>query len=250
MIKQNYILIFILCFIATGLFNCHIGTKEPGRIDTLIISIDFSDPNLRAHVHEYARDYNLKYIDEFTDFVAHSRNIIDLSGMEELVYLEFLSLRNNNICDLTPLKGLLNLYELDLGNNNINDLNSLTHLKELKYLFLYENNISDISPLVGLEKLEQLLLGDNNIYDIKSLEKLNNMNDLRLNYNKISDISSICDLVNLKYLSLAYNNIITGVDTLVSLTNAQSIVLYDNPGIPIAHINALIAALGDYIVYY
>ena len=76
------------------------------------------------------------------------------------------------------------------------------------------------------------------------------MNILFLGNNGISEISTLSGLNQLTYLYLENNNITTGVADLVTLTNAEYIFLYHNPGIPSEELATLVNALGVDMVKY
>ncbi|WP_446898497.1 Ig-like domain-containing protein [Clostridium sp. LBM24168] len=88
--------------------------------------------------------------------------VFNISGMENLINLEYLDLDNNNISDMTPLKNLTKLEYLSLNNTRMNginqtkDLNIFKNLTKLKHLGLEYNGISDLTPLKYLPKLEYL----------------------------------------------------------------------------------------------
>jgi len=133
--------------------------------------------------------------------------ISDLTGIEYLVNLTVLELRDNEIRDISPLAGLTNLIDLCLGGNHISDISPLAGLTNLIELSLANNHIRDISPLAGLTNLIELWLGGNHITDISPLAGLTNLTELWLWGNYISDISSLAGLINLIELDLRDNHI-------------------------------------------
>ena len=56
--------------------------------------------------------------------------VMDLSPLEECIYLSSLTLKANYVTDVTPLTRLKNLYELRLDENPIEDI---TVLEDMEY---------------------------------------------------------------------------------------------------------------------
>jgi len=144
-------------------------------------SLTFPDSNLEVAIREvinrpegaiYGSD--LEYI---TKLVAEERNIVELTGLEYCVNLEYLDLSKNSIGDISPLAGLTGLQILHIHQNTISDISPLAGLTALKELLLGRNNISDISPLAGLTNLRVLYLLVNNISDISPLVKNSGLSD-------------------------------------------------------------------------
>ncbi|PQD96203.1 hypothetical protein CYL18_06285 [Pradoshia eiseniae] len=143
---------------------------------------------------------------------GYNENITDLSGIENAINLEELSLPKNMISDLTPLKELNSLERLYLQENKITDLRSISNLN-LQVLYLDGNNIKDISPLKSNLNLQVLYLGENDIKDISSLTTLVNLECLEISGNQIADFSPIQSLKNLENFSEGIQEI--QLDTLI-----------------------------------
>ena len=109
--------------------------------------------------------------------------------------------------DITELNKMTNLTFLTLWDNYISDINSLSELTNLTSLSLSNNRISDISALSKLTNLTELSLDINLISDISALAELKNLTSLELFENQISDITPLMKLTNLKYLNLTNNPI-------------------------------------------
>lgn len=126
----------------------------------------------------------------------HEANIIDLSGLENLINLKYLIAPDNQISDISVLADLDRLEHLYLQDNQIHDLSELSKLINLTYLDFRSNKISDIGVLEGLVNLEHLILDNNQIRDVTALRNLSKINSLYLNSNQISDISSLSNVYN------------------------------------------------------
>ncbi|MBC2143359.1 LPXTG cell wall anchor domain-containing protein [Listeria innocua] len=142
-------------------------------------------------------------LDTITTVSAPSKGIVDISGVENLTRVGWLTFNFNKISDLSPVKDLKYLYNLQLSGCEISDISSLSNLKTLKNLYLRDNNISDISPLANLTMLDLLSLENNEISDISSLSKLVQVTLLELNNNQISDVSPLRSLSRLLSVSIA-----------------------------------------------
>ena len=68
---------------------------------------------------------------------------------------------NNKITDLSALQGLTKLTWLTLSYNQIIDISPLKELTKLEHLELVNNKIKDISALKGLANLNKLYLENN-----------------------------------------------------------------------------------------
>ena len=211
------------------------------------IPLVIPDSNLEAAIREainkpegsiYTSD-----LQPLTVLEAQERGILDLSGLEYCVNLEWLDLGENNISDISPLAGLTNLWRLNLNNNSISDISPLAGLTNLQGLTnldslgLYDNNISNISPLAGLTNLQGLTnldslgLYDNNVSDISPLAGLTNLRYLELQANNISDISALAGLTNLDSPGL-YDNNVSDISPLVEnsgLSDGDFVDLFNNP---------------------
>ncbi|ECB9830376.1 hypothetical protein FL859_14640 [Listeria monocytogenes] len=142
-------------------------------------------------------------LDTITRVNAQAKGIVDISGVENLTRVGWLTFNNNKISDLSPVKDLKYLYNLQLSGCEISDISSLSNLKTLTNLYLRDNNISDISPLANLTVLQILSLENNEISDISSLSKLVQIDLLELNNNQISDVSPLIRLTSLLNVSIA-----------------------------------------------
>ena len=161
---------------------------------------------------------------ELTRLTALSRNIADLTGLEQAINLVSLNLWANQISDVRPLAGLTNLTDLNLGANSISDISPLVELINLTQLNLLVNNISNISPVAELTNLADLKLGSNLISDISAVAGLTQLIGLELSDNNISDLSPLVanaglgsgDTVKVRGNSLSYELIHTHIPTLQS----------------------------------
>jgi hypothetical protein len=130
--------------------------------------VQFADAGLEAAVRETVDILEgtidpsdlqwLVYLD------VSARNIGDLTGLEYLINVTWLTLQDNQVSDISVLASLTGLEELELGSNQIRDISPLTDLPNLTWLDLSHNQISDISALVdnpGLGEGDEVDLRNN-----------------------------------------------------------------------------------------
>ncbi len=91
---------------------------------------------------------------------------LDLSLLQDLRNLSFLSLVRNDLDDVSPLSPLTALSKLNLGGNHIVDVSPLSPLTALTSLNLWNNQIVDVSPLRSLTQLTTLDFSFNRIQNL------------------------------------------------------------------------------------
>ena len=196
--------------------------------------ITFKDVNLeeavRDSINKPSGDLFKSDVQDIISLNAYNREIVDINGIENLINLNELDLRENMITDISSLKGLIKLIDLKLGDNEISDISSLKGLIKLENLELISTKVINIDALKGLTNLTNLRLwSDNSVtIDISPLKGLTNLKDLELFEIKVSDISPLAGLTNLTYLDLDDNEI-SDINPLKKLTNLRYLSLRENP---------------------
>ncbi|EKZ4846025.1 leucine-rich repeat domain-containing protein [Listeria monocytogenes] len=199
-------------------FNQPDGTEKTIKKDIKAISPDkissiFPDANLAEAIRDKLGKSSVDDVvtqaelDGITAFLAVSKGIVDISGVENLTNLTVLNLNNNQLNDISPLSNLTNLDELSLGSNHISDISPVASLTNLTWLELFRNQLNDISPLSNLTDLKNLYLDNNKISDISPVANLTNLISLNLANNQISDISSLSNLTKLYLVYLGNQSI-------------------------------------------
>ena len=164
--------------------------------------IYFQDINLENAVRNKIGKLNgTIYINEglfISHLYLHYNQISNLSGIENLINLEYLNLDSNQISNLFGIENLINLEYLILHYNQISNLSGIENLVNLRFLHLYDNQISDISGIENLVNLRFLYLYDNQISDISLLLGLNNLKELYIQNNNLdmADCGDINQLIN------------------------------------------------------
>ncbi|GGD73013.1 hypothetical protein GCM10011514_41350 [Emticicia aquatilis] len=205
-------------------------------------------PEILSKCH-WLKKVNLgnKYFDEDTSQWVYSRNSglpnsfngNELSQLNSLKKLEFLSCNNCEINDILFLTKLGNLKYLDLSNNKIDDCRFISHLENIQILILENSNIWDIGYLSNLNKLRKIILSNNNVERLNSLQNLEGLEYVDLSNNLISFLGFISNLANLKYLNLS-NNKIYDISPIANLHKIEILDLSKNYIIKINPIEKLI----------
>ena len=126
-----------------------------------------------------------------TSLGASSKNISNLTGLENATGLTGLWLYENLISDVSALSNLTNLRFVNLSSNLISDVSALSNLTNLTKLHLDDNPISDVAALSNLTNLTELWIRTNIISDVSALSKMTNLTVLYLNNNLISDVTAL-----------------------------------------------------------
>ena len=202
-----------------------------------LTSLDASGPGARRSVSG-SPEWN------DTDHIFH-----DLSGIQNLIGLTDLALRNRGLSDIRPLAELTGLVNLNLHTNWISDISPLAGLTNLVRLRIAENPVSDISALSELTELRVLrmhrhgdfiggqvprthmgatgILFTNAITDISPLANLTKLVDLNIHTQDISDLSPLSGLTSLVELRLAGNSF-TDLSPLRGLNTLEYLELTGN----------------------
>ena len=170
------------------------------------------DPNLRAVIRDglgrgLGDDFSRTELEDLIILNGPSRQIDDLTGLENATNLTQLDLNDNFISDLNPLSDLTGLTTLKLNDNSITAIDALENLVNLTSLELSGNRIGTLTALTDLINLETLDLSENRIKNISPLAELTALTNLNLTANEISDVSPLENLKNLLILQISENPI-------------------------------------------
>ena len=144
------------------------GDEEKNPVDFGAV-VEFVDANLevavREHLEKPVEALSREELLAVTRLDASGREIVDLSGIEQLANLELLRLADNQIRDIAALAGMARLCTLDLANNQVENLGPLSELSQLRDLDLGNNAVRDLGPLFGLGGLQRVELSGNPLDD-------------------------------------------------------------------------------------
>jgi len=113
-----------------------------------------------------------------------SNDISKIAGLEKLSSLKVLLLSSNKIRKIAGLEKLSSLHKLSLSSNQIRKIEGLEQLANLNSLWLYSNKIQKIEGLEQLKKLKLLDLQKNNINDLSNAEAYLKSSGLKLAWKK------------------------------------------------------------------
>ncbi|MBR9747323.1 NEAT domain-containing protein [Bacillus cereus] len=192
------------------------------------------DKQLQRHINKY----NLKRVDLNTPITkedllkvkslivveAKSKGIQDVSGLEYMTNLEYLTLEEVKLENIQFISKLRQLKSLSITYGELEDVGPLTELEHIEFLTLRNNKISDLSPLSQMKKIKMLDLNSNYIKDIKPLFTVKSLRTLTVANNQISNagLEGIHQLKNLKKFEISNNGLsnvehISGMNKLMEL---------------------------------
>lgn len=167
-------------------------------------------------------------------------SIEDLSGLNNLIMLESLSLRylnNLKLSELSPINQLVNLRVFDLSGHNLTTNLNFENYNKLEKLVLRGNNIENIQSLSPLHQLNTLWLEDNRVTDISPLSNLQNLTNLEINRNKITTGLNSLYLPNLTKLDVSHNEITDIVNITKNFPVITALNLSNNPLLQVSGIS-------------
>lgn len=83
--------------------------------------------------------------------VIHASNLLSFESIKLLKNLRWLDLANcKNLKDISPLEDIVTLNYISLSNTPIDNIEALKNLKMLKNIYLNDTQVSDLTPLTGM----------------------------------------------------------------------------------------------------
>ncbi|MEJ2541743.1 MAG: SUMF1/EgtB/PvdO family nonheme iron enzyme [Gemmatimonadota bacterium] len=188
--------------------------------------VTFEDAVLAAYVKEALgvtsdEDLTCAAVATLTTLEVMTIWVADLTGLQNLVGLQKLSLFGDSVKDIGPIRTLLNLTEVSIMTCGFTDISPLTGLTNLTSLTLYRcTGIPDFTALSTLTNLQRLDLSQSGIPNLSPLATLTRLEYLDLAEAAIRDLSPLAGLTSLSYLNFDMNYVLRDVQPLL-----------DNPGI-------------------
>ena len=145
--------------------------------------VNFVDETLLSQVQNeiarydqsiYGRQMMLSDVLPITDLSVVETGVQDLTGIEDLINLEYFNLDYCNVTDFTPLASIPNLRYLEVQGNKLTDISTIASVKQLEELDLSYNAIADIGAIENLTNLTYLNLRSNRISDLLPLLRNSN----------------------------------------------------------------------------
>tara|TARA_R110000868_G_scaffold173829_1_gene410208 strand:+ start:17579 stop:18973 length:1395 start_codon:yes stop_codon:yes gene_type:complete len=145
-------------------------------------------------------------INTITNLDVNTKNILDLTGIEDFLGLQTLNCQNNQLTSLDVSKNI-GLTQLFCGNNNLSGID-VSMLLDLQIFWCQNNQLSNINITTNT-KLISLVCGAN---QLTSLDVSNNkvLNVLSIENNLINTID-VANNSTLNFFNCA-NNLLTSVD--------------------------------------
>ncbi|MCG7532342.1 hypothetical protein MHM98_13475 [Psychrobium sp. MM17-31] len=177
--KMSFMLVVSLVLTANGLFVSKAYSSADDQRKK-IADIHFPDSKFRRCI----QDHQKIYVKDLFSIFCNSRDISDVTGIEELRALRIAHLNNNEIRKIDVRRNI-HLIGLYLNNNQLKHLNVRKN-RMLKRLFLNNNNIKKID-LTSNAKLDYLLL-ENNELNYLYLGKNHLLDRLNVNGNQLKKL--------------------------------------------------------------
>ncbi|KAM6976895.1 leucine-rich repeat-containing protein 23 [Aplochiton taeniatus] len=227
----------LLCKTGNGLVHAFIKADLKDRRLTDIVAIT-------AYVHLRFLDISSNHLSDLAPLVALThllwvkgdRNMVTTfkeQKLDQLTYLQWLSLAGNRLSDLEGLGGPA-LESLNLIGNGIQRVYGLqySHLTNLMTLELRGNRL-DTTDGIYLPNLRRLYLAQNGIKRLEGLGKLERLTTLHLRDNQLETLEGISpNMRELQYLNVR-GNLIFNQNALRSLQfvskTLRALVLAENP---------------------
>jgi hypothetical protein len=174
-----------------------------------------------------------------------------LRPIEEMTWLESVSLSNVETADLRPLAALKELNHLGLSSCNVADLSPLAFAQKLKWLGIYDGPDTSVAPLAALTKLNQLRTGRTLLHDVAALAALPALDFLEITESAFDDVAAVAQITSLTKLSLER----TQIKTLAPLVALQGLTYLQingtrvtdlTPAIELPHLESLIVSKGAF----
>ncbi|CAL6050265.1 leucine-rich_repeat-containing protein [Hexamita inflata] len=142
---------------------------------------------------------------------VYNSDIKSLSGLEKMVQLECLTLRQ---CSLSRIQGQLeatknlpNLRYLDVAQNDLDNVQFVCNEK-LTSLNVSQNNLKSLNGLGNVQNLASLDASGNNLESVSDLADLTDLTELNISFNSIKSVQCLNRLQKLVYFNLMSNKVI------------------------------------------
>lgn len=154
---------------------------------------------------------------------------MNLQDLENLPYLEKLTISDQTLDTVSFLASLSNLKELNLTDCRFsaNELGIIAGLPALERLTLSDCGLSTIAGLESAQRLTYLDLSNNTIRNLIPLASLSNLRTLNMSHNALTGLEVLGSLVNLETLDVSYN-VLSSLSPVATCRNLSTLVANNN----------------------
>ena len=140
--------------------NPGLSNEAMGRLQSALpgCHVSFTELVYMVSIGGYEQPSNAKVLE------LSSREIVDVTGIDQMTELETVDLSGNNINNIYILQyspSRDTIRTLNLADNQLTDITALSALTAIESLDLRINNISSLQPLMNLQTLRLVYLGGN-----------------------------------------------------------------------------------------
>jgi len=194
--------------------------KHEGELKTIKKNRTFkvSDEDLR----DVSFLYDMVNLEEL---YLHNCNI-DTFCFRYLKKLKKIDIGYNNIKDISSLDVLEDLYWLSMGGNNVSDFSSILN-KNIEYLWIHGNPVGHILQFKNFKNLQVLSIDSIGLKDPENISMFENLIELDCNNNEIKNLNFLKKLKKLKSLNLDNNNIFD-ISEIGELKNLEALSIINN----------------------
>jgi len=222
------------------------------KLKTLSIQENSQATNANVQILEKLiglKEINISKCDKITNisFLSGAKNLkelyaenckvlTDISGVETLLKIKTISLKNSPIEDLSALANKENLRDLDISNTKVTNLSPLQTCVAMYKLDLSSTSITSLAPLSSMENLKKIDLSNTSVSSISGIEKLESLKTINISGSKIT---SLDEFKTQKYTQeIIFNN--TAISDIKPIYEAEKIsYIYITKTIPQVQIEAI-----------
>lgn len=174
-----------------------------------------------------------------------------LRPLEEMTWLESVTLDGVKPPDLMPLAALKELNHLVLSRCDVADLSPLASCEKLEWLGMQDGPDTSVAPLAAIKKLEQLRVGRMLLMDVAALAAIPALDFLEITDCAFEDVVSVAAIASLTKLDLSGTQIKT-LAPLLALKGLTYLQIDDtqvtdlSPATELPHLKSLIVSKGAF----
>jgi serine/threonine protein kinase len=130
------------------------------------------------------------------------QNIVDVTPLTKLIYLENVDLHHNPIQDVSPLSQLPMLSSLTIFDTLVSDLTALHSCTRLSTVDAGYTQIKSIAALEGLDSLRTLVIRKAPLQSLQGIKNLPMLEQVYLSETQLQDLTPLLDLPRLQLVEV------------------------------------------------